>query len=1468
MQRTFDSIAEQFPDGAKPSTRNSQITNFVDILQDLDGGPTGYRLRRIILTNFWLYGQQEFEIPHGRLFLAGENASGKSTVLTAALPLALDGDLRPNRLDTFGGRERRIEYYVLGGADSATPFNHERRTAYIALEFEWCDPDHPPIAPEISQRWENGEREKTRFLTIGVSIAGNVNTTERIRPLRFLITDGSRLGYEFDTLYETGSKHEKRAYDHQRFKQILEGHGIVCDSQADYERQVARYLFGYQEVKDFGALINLLLVLRRPNLSTELNFSRVHDYLKMSLRKIPAETTAHVIGTIERIDGIQHEIEQIQEAYDAAQRLHLARQQLALAQSQLAACDYLGARLAENTVEARSTRQRRDLTAAERDQTNIEARIEVLQTEAYQVDGQIAALQVNEGLQIATQLSAVRERLHEVETQLQLQEQSLNSARQAVQASTESLNRQYQRFGEVQSASVTQLRGLVTIARTEAVWEMAAFQLEEALSQIAALTVDAGAFPEVPLAFFTLLSEPAQERVKLLKQIESLHQQCEKLDAQIQYMRNLEAARFQELDEARQQFQSAQDRTDDALYMLAQTLEPLATRAGLSSMLDDAQFALDDSGGEPSPSMIVDQVAAALQSYRQLIEQLEQSFVKQAKQAQDALHDLQMSVGGKGQEIRDVSALYEQKLAEPEYAPARTERRIAARAQLSAQGIASLPLYELLDFSPDLEAEQAGRIEQMLTDAGLLDALVVPARQCEQADLILAQTDLSDCRLQLRSFASDVATSTSNSLLRHLRFDEALRERQDTLADFAIWQETARDVLTVLARFSDDEAFPYQMQEQGLWSHGLLTGHAGSGQAHYIGKATRLRAREEALQVLSEQKARLEQEFAELTTRLAHHEHLLADLREQQMNVRLVLPQSGLADSFVSLSQSRTVLEKNRDRYQKSHQQTQELRQQYNLQRGQLERLVEGHDGLVRGGEQIQQTLLAMVQLQNQARTLQSQFVQLQQTWEECGQIRAVATRSQENEQHVADLYDRIKKQAVQIRAELTELQHVAASSNVEELTTRLSQLRERNGVLARELETERLTHARLDERIQNLRTLLTETEAQLQLVQHERLRRQHDFSTLLAAYPVEQLQEAYLAAQDEDYLRAGQLLLGEMTRESDIAARRESLEHVYREAYNALVRTFNHEQPFLLEYGPDLDDQGQISFLNENRGRPVELLELLGERIEIHRTLLGAEERQLFEDFLLQEIAEAIRTQILEAEEWVQEINHVLSRLPMIGEHYSLQWKPPAEYDMTKLGSHLAQHYRLLRKPAQALTSEETETLMSAFRREIEAVRLRQQDSPDMNFIEALEQVFDYREWFHFDVWVTQVGGQRQRLTDRIAGTRSGAEQLFALYVPLFAALGALYRNAAHGAPRLLALDEAFDKVSAANTQRIMEFLISQDFQWIMTGPQVSGSGSKMAASGRYLMIHEKGSPVATASASFWSDQQKVTSMLNPGGK
>ena len=73
MQYTLDSFTEwsTSSNGASEETLERQLEMFVEVLQAQAGGPLGYRLRRIILTNFWLYGLQEFEIPHGRLFLAG-----------------------------------------------------------------------------------------------------------------------------------------------------------------------------------------------------------------------------------------------------------------------------------------------------------------------------------------------------------------------------------------------------------------------------------------------------------------------------------------------------------------------------------------------------------------------------------------------------------------------------------------------------------------------------------------------------------------------------------------------------------------------------------------------------------------------------------------------------------------------------------------------------------------------------------------------------------------------------------------------------------------------------------------------------------------------------------------------------------------------------------------------------------------------------------------------------------------------------------------------------------------------------------------------------------------------------------------------------------------------------------------------------------------------------------------------------
>jgi hypothetical protein len=55
------------------------------------------------------------------------------------------------------------------------------------------------------------------------------------------------------------------------------------------------------------------------------------------------------------------------------------------------------------------------------------------------------------------------------------------------------------------------------------------------------------------------------------------------------------------------------------------------------------------------------------------------------------------------------------------------------------------------------------------------------------------------------------------------------------------------------------------------------------------------------------------------------------------------------------------------------------------------------------------------------------------------------------------------------------------------------------------------------------------------------------------------------------------------------------------------------------------------------------------------------------------------------------------------------------------------------------------------------------------------------------------------------------------------------------------------------------MEFLVLQGFQWIMTGPQVSGTGSGVPVSAEYQMMHEKGTLIATAVPFFWIAGKEV---------
>ena len=1408
----------------------TDLAGRVNYLQGVDGGPLGYRLRRVILCNFWLYGLQEFEIPHGRLFLAGENASGKSSVLAAALPMALDGNINPNRLDTFGSRQRKIDYYVLGSAESSTPYLYERRTTYVALEFEWCDPANPPFAPDIRQRWLEArtpeEREATRWLTIGLSLAGNNNANEKVRPLRFLVTDGSRFGHELRMIDQ-----KKIAYDHPTFKRQLSegGRGIVCDTVADYQSHVARYLFNIEDSRDFQNIINMMLVVRQPNLGTEINFTRVHDYLKQALPRIPDEITRRVTGTLERIDSIQTQLERLQEAFDAAAALDRAAQDLAVAGSRRSALAYVRARRGESSFAGRVSGLEREQATAQAALETAQARYDELASEEEEVNGQLAALESSETMQIAEKIAQARSTLQEARHQLDQQTAQLENARQALRAVQSRQERVVAQWGRWQTESLRSVRAMNGRAVREAEWSVAGSQLEELERQISATSLESSASPARPLLLDALAESQSVERLAVLTRLEELHREREAKAVQARISTDKAAEKRADYDEARQRRDQAQEAVGQAREELVGGWRQLHRQpdSWLSNLADYRLAEISSNA-----------LRASLEEYRDLVRPVLQESERAGTRLDEEHSRLMQEKGAQQIRLAELEREYERKRAEGDRLPLRSRHRQAARDLLAQHRVAALPFYALLDFRPDLNEGQMSQIEQALEEAGLLDALVIGPQQGVAAQELLLSQGLSEAFLSPTGMAVG-----STSLADWLHFDPASLE-----ADQGEWQSLVETLLRSLA-------LPAPQDGEALtWRHGLLGGQSGPTEAAgLIGVANRQRLRQQELAALETRLQTAQTELTGLENRVRQNRARQQDQRTEQTR----LEELARAQAVVGAEADRDRAEAERVRAERllneAQQQEREARQEQNRLTTAILQASADIPGAANDLHRVRTILDATLRLKNEATALQTGWEGAQERWQEYREVETSLQANRQSEEIAVSLHTQSQARATRARAELAELEKLTESADWQNQVERLTHLRERRKALPQELQGAAVERGKIEERLRGLNDTLEIARQNLAEARQKRETAQTTFAMRLAFYPAAALLEARSLDERGDNLRAAQAVLRQQ--EDDALPSDEELETDYNRVASHLLSEFNRQRSFLAEYGPDLDEDSRIVFMAEDQIEPPALLNLLTSQIDLQKTLLDKEERILFEDFLLQEMAEAIRTHITGAEAWVDRINRVLHDLPMVGERYALEWKPLDPNEIAEgSGSHIARHHRLLSKPVQELTPEESQLVLDALRREIAGLRMRQKDEPGLNFMEALVQIFDYREWFRFGIFITPQGGNRIRLTDRNAGTRSGAEQLFALYVPLFAALAALYSSyAGPGSPRLLALDEAFDKASLANTQKIMQFLVLQDFQWMMTGPQVSGMGSNVPVSAEYQMLHEKGSSVATAVPFFW---------------
>ena len=251
-----------------------------------------WQANKIGLINFWYYDEQEFPFVKGRILLRGSNGSGKSVTMQSVVPLLLDGNMSPERLDPFGSRDRKMSSYLLEENDG-----REERTGYLYLEFK--------------------RKDSETYLTIGMGIRAR-----RGKPLDkwyFSLTDGRRIGKDFFLYKDIG---EKVTLSKKELENRVADGGRVSERQVEYMEYVNRQIFGFETADEYKEMVDLLIQLRTPKLSKDFKPSVINDILSDSLQPLSDEDLRPMSEAIENMDTMNMNLKGRREAKQAAEKIY------------------------------------------------------------------------------------------------------------------------------------------------------------------------------------------------------------------------------------------------------------------------------------------------------------------------------------------------------------------------------------------------------------------------------------------------------------------------------------------------------------------------------------------------------------------------------------------------------------------------------------------------------------------------------------------------------------------------------------------------------------------------------------------------------------------------------------------------------------------------------------------------------------------------------------------------------------------------------------------------------------------------------------------------------------------------------------------------------------------------------------------------------------------------------------------
>jgi len=1385
-----------------------------------------WQLNRAGLFNFWYYDDEVFEFSDGKLLLRGANGSGKSVTMQSFLPVLLDGRKTPDRLDPFGSRARKMEDYLLGEPDVSEV---NERTGYLYLEYV--------------------RQGTNQYLTTGMGLKA-----KRQSPLDFwgfVVLDNRRIGREL-LLYKlernASGRPEKIPLSWRELQNQLGEGGVLTRNQREYMDLVNRHVFGFKSLEDYDHLMKLLIQLRSPKLSKDFRPTVIYEILNESLPALSDEELRPLSETVENMDQTKNQLDQLLREQQALQRLNRVyaaynhRVRWEKAEGVVKAQRRLDESLRRGQeIEHSLAERRRQLAEWQARAADLRREQALLQEEREALAGHDVFKAEQEKAELCRQAEKTKQ-------QKRGKEQALDEK----QARERSLRAQVDQGEERTRRLRHECEGILA--------ELDYLAEETHFLNHAVAAEELHRAQDDSFSFALWRQEAKDYEEKLLRVLRSLRSEMQARE------------RYQEADltlgEAKKAWEEAQFHVRKWADLLQEERSKWVAEV----------FAWHERSGELRLTEAeLQALAQRVWSFPERIrpEQLRQPLIEARQRTRDALQQevlrLDHALREQDAKIKETLEVLEQWRHKKEPEPPRHPLTDETRRKLKTEGLPHVPLYAAVEFKPEVPAAMRERIESALREAGLLDALILPAR---------VHNDL----LKRQIIQYDRVLRPQPQIVAHTLADYL---DPTPAADSAVSAADVDEVLRTILVSDGDHAGSTSLGPEGSYTLGMLRGHAvPQAEAMFIGKEARRQYRlreiarlEAEVAALREERERLSAERAVWQGRIERldkdYEAFPAEQSVREGFDELVAAQRQVQIREAEVARLDKKVQEVLEAWQRIKAELRELartltlpltEEAYDEAQGRMRqyrdelRKVEGVYGLIQAArrevanltEHLQEVGAAVDELKGEINLLLEEEKRL------AGRLQLVEARL--FELGAAEIRERVGRLVERLRRLPEEIEHtVAECAALEKELEHLN--REAGQQVQEQSRAERLLAAWLE-------VFKQEDTFWQSLVPGERTEAESD--ALLTVAQIVSRAEAILEEAANQNGRAN-------VEKVDRDTLRERLSAAFQQEMGVLLEYHLTMDTVLMleESGQEADDAAgdpwpslweelrskarRVQLSVEYGGKrvsPYFLSDRLEENVALQKQILNEKDRELYEEIIMNSVGRIIRARIQRAEHWVEEMNKLMSeRDTSSGLKLAIRWRPrTAEHEDELDTKDLVD---LLRSDPRLLKESDMVRITTHFRAKVErAKQLLELKGFGEGFHQIIREMLDYRQWFAFTLYYQKDSAAWRELTDRAFYQFSGGEKAMAMYIPLFSAAYSRYSDARPDAPRIISLDEAFAGVDEKNIRDMFDLVEKLGFNYIINSQALWGDYDTVSKLAIAELVRPKNAAFVTVIRYAWDGQ------------